>query len=196
MTGRRHDIVIAGGGLSGGLIALALRRTRPELDVVLLEAGEQPGGNHRWSWFATDLDPAGADLLAKMRTTGWSDGYDVAFPGHRRTLGTPYRSLASSDFAAALVRELAPGAIRCKAQVDELRHDGVVLAGGASRRMGRDKATMAHPGGRGITMVEHIVAVLASCCSPVFAVHLVSDLLHGQVRWVVHRFARVYPVVL
>lgn len=130
MTGRRHDIVIAGGGLSGGLIALALRRTRPELDVVLLEAGEQPGGNHRWSWFATDLDPAGADLLAKMRTTGWSDGYDVAFPGHRRTLGTPYRSLASSDFAAALARELAPGAIRCKAQVAELRDDGVVLAGG------------------------------------------------------------------
>ncbi|MGB2812222.1 MAG: NTP transferase domain-containing protein, partial [Mycobacterium sp.] len=33
----------------------------------------------------------------------------------------------------------------------------VVLAGGASRRMGRDKATMAHPAGGGSTMVEHLV---------------------------------------
>ena len=47
---------------------------------------------------------------------------------------------------------------------------GVVLAGGASRRMGRDKATMAHPDGRGITMVEHIVTVLATHCSPVLVV--------------------------
>ena len=131
MTGRRHDIAIAGGGLSGGLIALALRRLRPELDVVLLEAGQNLGGNHRWSWFATDLNGPGADLVATMRTTRWNAGYDVAFPSHRRTLSTPYRSLASTDFAAALARELERGAIRCNTPVTELRSDGVRLEGGA-----------------------------------------------------------------
>ena len=44
----------------------------------------------------------------------------------------------------------------------------VVLAGGASRRMGRDKATMPHPRGR--TMVEHTVAAMAVRCAPVFVV--------------------------
>ena len=44
----------------------------------------------------------------------------------------------------------------------------VVLAGGASRRMGRDKAGMPHPDGS--SMLEHTLAVLAQRCTPIFLV--------------------------
>ena len=130
MTGRRHDIAIAGGGLAGGLIALALRRARPELDVVLIEAGAAPGGNHRWSWFASDLSPGAAALLDSFRVARWDSGYDVRFAGHARHLPTPYRSLASADFAAGLKRELAADGVRLNATIAAVGAGGVTLANG------------------------------------------------------------------
>ncbi|OBJ49044.1 molybdenum cofactor guanylyltransferase [Mycobacterium sp. 1423905.2] len=46
---------------------------------------------------------------------------------------------------------------------------GVVLAGGESRRMRRDKATLPVPGGT-TTLVEHVVGVVGQRCEPVFVV--------------------------
>ncbi|MWV29143.1 lycopene beta-cyclase CrtY [Aurantiacibacter rhizosphaerae] len=130
MSGRDCDIAIIGGGLSGGLIALALARHRPELTVRLVEAGAQLGGNHRWSWFASDLSPAGTALMADFRRAEWNDGYHVCFPGHQRKLDTAYRSLASADFAACLHRELPGDTIMTGQEVAAVDADGVDLADG------------------------------------------------------------------
>lgn len=131
MTIRDCDIAIVGGGLSGGLIALALARHRPELSVRLIEGGAQAGGNHRWSWFTTDLSPAGNALLAGFRKTEWNEGYDIRFPAHSRHLETGYRSLASSEFAAALGRELAPGTLLTGKEAVQVAADEVSLSDGS-----------------------------------------------------------------
>ncbi len=122
------DLAIVGGGLAGGLIALAFARWRPDVRVTLVEAGERLGGNHVWSVFASDVDPRGNDLIAPLVAARW-DGYDIAFPDRRRTLATGYASLTSDRLDAELRRVLGLHA-RTGQRAEALGTGTVTLAGG------------------------------------------------------------------
>lgn len=124
------DIAIVGGGLAGGLIALAVHRARPALSLALIEAGDSFGGNHRWSWFEGDLDAEAEVLLAAFPQKRWRGGHSVRFPGMVRHLAADYRSLASRDFDATLRRLLPQQAIRTGSRVAALDAAGVILEGG------------------------------------------------------------------
>ena len=124
------DMAIVGGGLAGGLAALAVHRAHPQMRIALFEAGENFGGNHRWSWFSSDLDDEGAALLGPFHKTEWAGGYEVFFPGHARRLSSAYRSLASRDFDATLRRELPQEAIRARSRAVALAANGITLDNG------------------------------------------------------------------
>lgn len=123
------DIAITGGGLAGGLTALALRILRPDVAVALIEAGDTLGGNHRWSWFATDLDPARKALLEPFHTARWH-GNTVRFPRYERVLDADYVSLDSRDFDVALRAHLAQDTIRTGSAVFAVDAGGVTLVDG------------------------------------------------------------------
>ena len=125
-----HDVIIAGGGLAGGLIALRLRAFRPSLDILVLEAGPVLGGVHTWSCFESDLTPAIRDWLEPMVGHRWA-GYSVRFPGYERQLTTPYLSIPSSRFASHVAAELG-ASVRLNTAVADLNANIAMLADGTT----------------------------------------------------------------
>ncbi len=101
------DIAIVGGGLAGGLAALALAAKRPDLDVRLIEPGPI-GGNHIWSFFDSDIARKDRWLLAPLVRHHWPR-YDVRFPEHGRTLRMGYKSITGEALAEAVAAALPEG---------------------------------------------------------------------------------------
>jgi lycopene beta-cyclase len=125
----RCDVAIVGGGLAGGLIALALRKKRPDCDIRLIEGSQRIGGEHVWSFFESDVADGERWLVAPLVSHGWP-GYDVAFPTHRRTLKTGYYSIRSDHFDRVIRASLAPGQLIVGARVLGVGVGAAVLANG------------------------------------------------------------------
>ncbi len=101
------DVAIVGAGLAGGLMALALKRRHPMLDVRLIEGSGTIGGNHVWSFFSSDITEEDRWIVAPLISFGWKS-YDIAFPAHRRTIAASYYSI-ESERLDAVVRTALPG---------------------------------------------------------------------------------------
>ena len=129
MTSSPQSLIIAGGGLSGCLAALALAKLQPDVSVLLVESGPSFGGEHTWSFFDSDVSDDARWLIDPLVTARW-DSYDVVFPKRRRTLRTAYNSV-TSDRLDRLVRErLRPEQYRLSSPIEAVAPDHVRLASG------------------------------------------------------------------
>lgn len=134
-SSQRADVVLVGGGLANGLIALRLKSLRPALRVILLEQGPTVGGEHTWSHFATDVDAVEAGWLRPLIVHRWS-GYEVRFPGHSRQLPTDYLAITSQRLHQAVTAALGADAWLSATVSDVNPHqvslaDGRTIAAGA-----------------------------------------------------------------
>jgi len=123
------DLAIVGGGLAGGLIAMALAARRPDLKIRIVEGGDTLGGNHVWSFFDGDVDKDDRWLLTPLVCHAWPT-YDVAFPAHARTIAQPYYSIESDRFDQVVRKALPPEAIMTGCKVLACSPTAVVLADG------------------------------------------------------------------
>lgn len=88
------DYAIVGGGLQGGLVALAVRACQPDARIAIVERASALGGNHTWCFHAADLPPRSAAWIDPLVVARWPDN-EVAFPRRRRVLASPYACVTS-----------------------------------------------------------------------------------------------------
>ena len=123
------DLAVVGGGLAGGLITLALRKKRPDLDIRLIEGSQSIGGNHLWSFFASDIADADRWIVAPLVCYGWTS-YDIRFPAHGRAIKASYYSIESERLDAVVRAALPDHAVMTGQRVAELGPNGVLLQNG------------------------------------------------------------------
>lgn len=122
-------MLIVGGGLAGSLAAWRLAQTRPDLSVSLIESGPALGGNHTWSFHATDLTPEARAWISPLVVARWP-AHAVAFPGMARTLAQEYCSLTSTRLHEVVTTALGQR-VRLGATAEPLSSTEVRLSDGA-----------------------------------------------------------------
>lgn len=125
---RMPEVLIVGGGLAGSLAAWRLRTHRPGCDVALVEAERHLGGNHTWSFHATDLAPDALAWMAPLIVHRWPR-QTVAFPHGHRTLEQPYCSVTSARLHE-VVSDTLGAAVRLGTAVTQLTATSATLDSG------------------------------------------------------------------
>lgn len=101
-----YDLVLVGGGLQNGLIALCALHANPMCRIAVVEAGPSLGGNHTWCVHAGDIPASARSWFEPLVVTRWPV-YDVSFPGLTRTLASSYAYVSSERFARVVSTSLS-----------------------------------------------------------------------------------------
>jgi lycopene beta-cyclase len=127
-TGRNHGLLIAGGGVSGSLAAIAMARLRPEVPLLLVAEESSFGGSRTLLLFDDDLDEAGRELVAPLIAESW-DGCYVAFPGASRKIRLRCHLILPERIDAAIRESLRPEQIRSGTRISAVRDQNLLLNG-------------------------------------------------------------------
>lgn len=125
------DYLLIGGGLQSGLMALSVLHHQPQARVAIIERESHLGGNHTWSFHASDI-PTGSDQWLEPLVQWRWPRYDVRVGGRQRTIELGYLSVSSEHFARAVTEkvEACGGCILTDTNVVELGKNRVTFGSG------------------------------------------------------------------
>ncbi|QKS01925.1 lycopene beta-cyclase CrtY [Sphingomonas sp. CL5.1] len=123
------DVAIVGGGLAGSLIALALAEKRPDLSLLLIEAGETIGGNRLRSFLDADVAREDRWLLTPLVRHAWPE-YEVAFPVRARTLRQPCYAIEAARLDLVARARLPESAVMTGRKAQSVTATSVSFVGG------------------------------------------------------------------
>lgn len=127
-----YDLLLCGGGLQNGLIAVACLQRNPQLRIALIERGAALGGNHIWSLQLGALSPPQGALAEEVIARRWP-GYEVRFPQLHRRMAAPYASITTDSLNVAVARafDRSPGSrVLLRRSVQQVGRDHVLLEDG------------------------------------------------------------------
>jgi lycopene beta-cyclase len=99
------ELCIVGGGLAGSLAAWRHHQVHPARRLCLIEADPRLGGNHTWSFHATDLPPPAQRWMAPLVVARWPR-YRVLFRDFARTVEAEYCTTTSERLHAVVAGAL------------------------------------------------------------------------------------------
>ncbi|MEA3003616.1 MAG: lycopene beta-cyclase [Sphingomonadales bacterium] len=129
VKGRNHGLLIAGGGVSASLAALAMARLRPEVPLLLVPEGEGLGGRRTLLLYDESLSDEERELVAPLIAESWDSVY-TAFPGRSRKLKLACHAITPERIEAALREALRPEQIRVEDKIVAVRDASLLLQGG------------------------------------------------------------------
>jgi lycopene beta-cyclase len=126
------DLTLVGGGLANGLIAYRLSQAQPGVRLLLIERGPRLGGEHTWSFSATDLSPEQRRWISPFVEHSWP-GYEVRFPAYSRWINSGYCSITSPRLHDVVAASLGDR-ILLNSEVASIEGSELTLTDGSSIR--------------------------------------------------------------
>jgi lycopene beta-cyclase len=126
---KNHGLLIAGGGLSASLAALAMARLRPEVPMLLVGEESRFGGNRPLLVLDAALNDEERAFIEPLLAASW-DGFYVAMPGRSRRVKLRCHALSPDKVDAALAEALPTERRWTDRRIVAVRDSSLLLHGG------------------------------------------------------------------
>lgn len=128
-----YDVLIAGGGLRGSLIALMLAKFQPQARFLLIERAPQFGGGEIEPFWVSDVPPHLFEFVDGAIVRRWTH-YHLAFPARNYEAAGDIAFAIPEQVHADVIESLDPASYRLGATVSRCGARDVVLSTGEQLR--------------------------------------------------------------